>query len=39
MSNLINPEDKNRPSNCVSHHDDICFADQYPNNDDKEDQD
>ena len=27
MKNLINPEDRNKPSNCVSHHDDICFAD------------
>tara|TARA_Y100000590_G_C14989953_1_gene739718 strand:+ start:402 stop:518 length:117 start_codon:yes stop_codon:yes gene_type:complete len=29
MNNLINPEEKNRPSNCVSYHDDICFADNY----------
>jgi len=38
MTNLINPEDKNKHSNCVSHHDDICFADHY-HNQDKEDQD
>ena len=36
MNNLMNPEDK-KPSNCVSHHDDICFAD-HNHNDDKEDQ-
>ena len=35
MNNLINPEDRNKPSNCVSHHDDICFADQ---NEDEENQ-
>ena len=28
MINLINPEDKYKPSNCVSHHDDVCFAEQ-----------
>jgi len=38
MNNLINPEDRNKLSNCVSHHDDICFADNSPN-DDEEDQD
>tara|TARA_B100001250_G_C19458440_1_gene639120 strand:+ start:527 stop:643 length:117 start_codon:yes stop_codon:yes gene_type:complete len=38
MNNLINPEDRNKTSNCVSHHDDICFADNSPN-EDKEDQD
>tara|TARA_B100000029_G_C16970398_1_gene739772 strand:+ start:223 stop:333 length:111 start_codon:yes stop_codon:yes gene_type:complete len=27
MNNLINPEDKQKPSNCVSYHDDVCFAD------------
>ncbi len=30
MNNLNNPEDKNRPSNCVSYHDDVCFADHDP---------
>jgi hypothetical protein len=38
MNNLTIPEDKNKPSNCVSHHDDICFAD-HNHNEDKEDQD
>ena len=28
MNNLLNPEDKNKPSNCVSYHDDICFSEQ-----------
>ncbi len=37
MNNLTNPEDKYKPSNCVSHHDDICFA--HHHNDEKEDQD
>ena len=37
MNNLNNPEDKFKPSNCVSHHDDICFVDQ--DYEDKEDQD
>ena len=37
MNNLNNPEDKFEPSNCVSHHDDICFVDQ--NHEEKEDQD
>ena len=26
MNGLINPENKDKPSNCVSHHDDVCFA-------------
>ena len=26
MNNLINPENRDKPSNCVSHHDDVCFA-------------
>ncbi len=26
MSKLINFVNKNKPSNCVSYHDDICFA-------------
>ncbi len=38
MNILINPEDKNKPSNCVSHHDDICFSDQYQNEEKREDQ-
>ena len=38
MSNLINPEDRSKPSNCVSHHDDICFSDQNLS-EDQEDQD
>ena len=29
MINLLNPEDKNKPSNCVSYHDDICFAENH----------
>ena len=33
MNNLISPEDKNRPSNCVSYHDDICFDDQEEDKD------
>ena len=35
MINLLNPEDRHEPSNCVSHHDDICFSEQ----DHDEDQD
>ena len=31
MDNLINSENRNKPSNCVSHHDDICFADHSKN--------
>ena len=30
MNNLMNPEEKNKPSNCVSYHDDICFAENSP---------
>ncbi len=26
MNNLINPENRDKTSNCVSHHDDVCFA-------------
>ena len=26
MNNLINPENRDKSSNCVSHHDDVCFA-------------
>ncbi len=37
MNNLTNPEDKNKPSNCVSHHDDICFADNYHSEDKDQD--
>ncbi len=29
MKNLINLKDREKPSNCVSYHDDICFADNY----------
>ncbi len=32
MNNLNNPEDKYKPSNCVSYHDDICFADHDHDN-------
>ncbi len=39
MSNLIIPENKHKPSNCVSHHDDICFADHYNNENIQDDQD
>ena len=38
MRNLINPEDRSKPSNCVSHHDDICFSDQN-HSEDQEEQD
>ena len=38
MNNLNNPENRDKPSNCVSYHDDLCFADHY-HNEDKEDQD
>ena len=38
MNNLNNPEDRNKPSNCVSHHDDICFAD-YDHSDDYDNKD
>ena len=37
MNNLNNPETRDKPSNCVSYHDDICFADHHT--EDKEDQD
>ncbi len=35
MNNFETPEDKNKPSNCVSYHDDVCFDDQEH---DKQDQ-
>ena len=31
MNNLNNPEDRTKPSNCVSFHDDICFEEQNHN--------
>tara|TARA_B100002051_G_C16442808_1_gene489788 strand:- start:502 stop:615 length:114 start_codon:yes stop_codon:yes gene_type:complete len=37
MNNLTNPEDKQKPSNCVSYHDDICFADNDTNEDGSQD--
>jgi len=36
MNNLFNPEDKTKPSNCVSYHDDICFVDQNTESKDQE---
>ncbi len=36
MNNLTNPEDKHKPSNCVSHHDDICFAEHDQNQEDQD---
>jgi len=36
MEYLINLENKHKPSNCVSHHDDICFAEH---DQDKDNQD
>ncbi len=38
MNNLANPEDKSKPSNCVSYHDDVCFA-ENGNDHKEEDQD
>ena len=36
MNNLNNPEDRTKPSNCVSYHDDICFVDQEHIQNDKD---
>ena len=36
MSNLNNTEDRTKPSNCVSYHDDICFVDQEHIQNDKD---
>ena len=36
MNNLNSSEDKTKPSNCVSYHDDICFVDQDSESTDQE---